>query len=133
MESTARAEDSPLGGSTSRTAHDGTELVLADAPERGRIEARHDGTLVGHVTRRLWQGQVALVHTVTEPDWQERGIATATTLGACDLARAAGRHVVPRCPVSAAVIGRHTEQLDLVDEQYRPLIKASATHDASSA
>ncbi len=92
MESTARAEDSPLEGSAPRTAHDGTEIVVADAPDRGRIEARHDGTLAGHVSRRLWLGRVVLVHTVTEPDWQGRG-----------------------------------------DEQYRPLIKASATHDASSA
>jgi uncharacterized protein len=112
-------------GTASRPAHDGTTATVVDVPERERFEAYVDQEMVGYITRRLWQGQVSLINTVTEPAWRGRGIAGAMTLAALDLVATAGLGVIPRCPVVAGEILRHPEMLGLVAPRYRRLLRPS--------
>jgi predicted GNAT family acetyltransferase len=119
-------------GTTTETARDGLEVTVVDVPGSARLEARVGYSVAGYSVAgysvagyseyRRWQGHVVLLHTVTESDWRGRGIATALTRGALSLVRAAGRTVIPRCPMVADYLAHHEDQLDLVPEKYRELI-----------
>jgi uncharacterized protein len=101
----------------------GDEVAVSDVPERSRYEGRVGGELAAYVEYRDEDGQVALVHTITEPAWQGRGIASALAAGVLELVRASGRGLVPYCPFIADYLHRHPDQADLVDEPHRHLIR----------
>jgi predicted GNAT family acetyltransferase len=111
-----------LGKSAGVTA-DGMEVAVVDVPTSGLFEARNgDGELVGYTSYRHNGDETFLVHTVTEPAWRGRGVATAMTVAVLELLRAAGRSVVPRCPFVRDFLARHDELRDLVPERHRHMI-----------
>ncbi|MFB9614452.1 GNAT family N-acetyltransferase [Kutzneria kofuensis] len=113
-------------GKSAGVTADGVALVVADVPASGLFEARNgDGELVGYTSYRHNGSETFLVHTVTEPAWRGRGVATAMTVAALDLLRAAGRSVVPRCPFVQDFLARHDELWDLVSERHRHMIRAA--------
>jgi len=121
-----------LGKSTGMTA-DGMVVVVGDVPTSGLFEARNDdGELVGYTSYRHNEGKTFLVHTVTEPAWRGRGVATAMTGAALDLIRAAGRSAVPRCPFVRDFLARHDELRDLVPERHRHMIGRASRPDQST-
>lgn len=110
-------------GEVTVTTADSLTMTVSDVRASARFEARADGELVGFTTYRHNEGVTFLVHTVTEPAWRGRGIATAMTSAVLDLIHRAGRSVVPRCPFVADFIAGHEELLGLVPAQHRHLVK----------
>ena len=90
------------------------ELVVADAPERGRWEAHLGGELAGFATYRVEGDVVTFLHTEVAPEFEGRGIAGALARTSLDAVRAAGGHVVPSCPFYAAWIDKHPAYQDLL-------------------
>jgi predicted GNAT family acetyltransferase len=110
-------------GRLERTTRDGLAVTVVDVPEASRFEARVDDTVAAYAEYTLDGDHVVFVHTLTEPDWGGRGIASVLAAGAIELVRAAGRRVVPRCPFIADWIHRHPEAADLVDHRHQRLIR----------
>ena len=90
------------------------ELVVADAPERGRWEAHLGGELAGFATYRVEGDVVTFLHTEVAPEFEGRGIAGALARTSLDTVRAAGQRVVPSCPFYAAWIAKHPDYQELV-------------------
>lgn len=95
------------------------EIVVADAPERRRFEARVDGELAGHLVYRRRPGLLALVHTEVEERFEGRGIGARLARFALDRARAEGLAVLPFCPFVEDWMKRHREYVDLVPATQR--------------
>ena len=108
---------------TEQHTRDGLRVEVTDAREAGRFEARVDGALGAYAEYHRRGDHLVFTHTVTEPDWGGRGLASALAAGAMEQVRAAGERVVPRCPFIADWLHRHPEATDLVDEADRALIR----------
>ena len=91
-------------------------LLVADAPERRRFEARLDDTLVGILAYAVADGRIDLIHTKVFPKYEGHGIAAALTRFALDDARRRGLRVVPSCPYVRSYLETHPEDLDIVVE-----------------
>ncbi len=91
-------------------------IVVVDAEEARRYEARVDGILAGFLDyRRRAPGRIILVHTEVDPAFEGRGVGSALARFALEDARARGRPVIPRCPFVLAFLKRHPEYADIVD------------------
>ena len=77
-------------------------------------EAELDGKVVGFVRYRTRPGQVVLIHTETELEYEGRGIGGALARGALDDIRARGEKAVVLCPFIKAYVEKHPEYQDLV-------------------
>jgi predicted GNAT family acetyltransferase len=89
-------------------------LVIADAPERHRFEARFDDKLVGILMYAVADGRIDLIHTKVFPEYEGRGVAAALTRFALDDARQRQLRVVPTCPYVRGYLETHPEDLDIV-------------------
>jgi hypothetical protein len=94
-----------------RTADD---LRVADNPDRLRYEAHLDGELAGFSEYRLAPGRIIFTHTVVEPRFEGRGIATRLVRTELDETRQRGLKVTPLCPFVRAFIRRHADYRDLL-------------------
>lgn len=96
-----------------------TDVVVRDAPDRNRWEARlddgPDAPVVGYAAYRREGDRITFTHTVVEPEHEGAGVGSALARAALEGARAAGLRVVPQCPFVAAWIRRHPDYADLVD------------------
>ena len=88
------------------------QLIRND--ESRRYEAVDDGRVLGFAVYRDLGETVELPHTVVEPEFGGRGIASAIVKFALDDIRASGRRVIPACPFVAAYIARHPEYAAMV-------------------
>jgi len=93
---------------------------ITDNPEEQRYEIRVDGALGGYAQYRTTPGQIAFLHTETDPAMHGRGLASQLIAHALEDARSRQLAVVPLCPFVAAYIRAHREHLDLVPEDQRP-------------
>jgi predicted GNAT family acetyltransferase len=79
--------------------------------------SRYEGSLDGEVVTVLAfvrDGDVLdLTHTATEPEFRERGLASALTRAALDDVRARGEKVHPSCPFAVTFLDDHPEYADL--------------------
>ena len=80
----------------------------------GRYEAWLDGRLAGFAAFRESEGVVEFPHTVTEPEFGGRGVASALARASLDDAREAGRTVRPECGFYAGWIDKHPAYQDLL-------------------
>lgn len=87
--------------------------VTKNEPE-SRYEAHVQGRLAGYADYDEQGGVVTFAHTVTEPEFGGRGVASAIARVSLDDARAAGRTVRPHCEFYAGWIDRHPEYQDLL-------------------
>lgn len=96
-----------------------TDVVVQDAPDRSRWEARlgdgPDAPVAGSSAYRREGDRITFTHTVVEPEYEGEGVGSALVRAALDDARSAGLRVVPQCPFVAAWIERHADYADLVD------------------
>lgn len=90
------------------------EITVVRNDGRHRYEALLNGAVVGHVWYRLRPGQVVLVHTEIEPEYEGRGVGAVLARETLDDIRARGEKVVPQCPFIAGYIQRHPDYADLV-------------------
>ncbi|MCN9241675.1 N-acetyltransferase [Streptomyces sp. RY43-2] len=99
------------------------EPQVVNRPERSRYEvlAGDDGTeTAGFAEYFLSEGEIAFIHTETDPRFAGRGLGGLLAQSALDDARARGLHVLPYCPFIRGWIRKHPEYADLVLETHRP-------------
>lgn len=90
-------------------------VVVTDAPDQQRWEARIDGELVGFAQYKRHDGAITFFHT--EVEREGAGIGTALVRTSLDAARTVGARVHPVCPFYAGWIERHPDYGDLVHEK----------------
>ena len=95
------------------------DIRVADAPDRSRFEIQVGGEVAGFTEYRRRPGLIAFVHTLTDPRFEGRGLASQLVRTALTDARADGLSVLPFCPFVRGYIAGHTEYLDLVPEDMR--------------
>ena len=95
------------------------QVVVADAPERGRFVATVDGEQAGFLVYRHRPGLLALIHTEVEERFEGRGVGGRLARFALEQARAEGLAVLPFCPFVNEWMRRHPEYNDLVPDGYR--------------
>jgi uncharacterized protein len=91
-----------------------SEVVVADAPEASRYEARVGSGLAGFSAYRLSPGRITFTHTEVDPAFAGGGVGSRLARSALADARARGLAVRPLCPFIAGYIQRHPEYADLV-------------------
>ncbi|AXI76380.1 GNAT family N-acetyltransferase [Peterkaempfera bronchialis] len=89
------------------------EIVVTDAPERTRFEARQGDTLAGFAEYIRSGSLVVYPHTEVDPAFEGRGVGGALARAALDDARARGLPVLATCPFIAGWMGRHPDYADL--------------------
>ncbi len=94
--------------------HEPAEVVVIDAPESSRYEARVADVVVGFARYRLTPDTITFLHTEVLPGSEGRGIGSRLAEAALRDARVRGLRVRPLCPFFAAYIQRHAEHADLV-------------------
>jgi predicted GNAT family acetyltransferase len=90
-----------------------------DVPERSRFEISVDGEVAGFTEYRRRPGLIAFIHTLIDPRFDGRGLASQLVRAALSEARADGLSVLPFCPFVHSYIAGHTEFLDLVPQDMR--------------
>lgn len=91
------------------------EPTITRNSERSRYEASLDGAVVGYSDYLLTGDVVVFPHTVTEPEYGGRGVASALARFSLDDVRArGGLTVLPQCSFYADWIRRHPEYADLL-------------------
>jgi predicted GNAT family acetyltransferase len=90
------------------------ELVIVDAPERRRYEARIGEQLVGWVDYGRVGSRLVALHTEVPPEFGGRGIGSALVRRVIADARAIGTRITPRCPMFVRHFERHPEDADVV-------------------
>ena len=91
------------------------DVVVTNAPDEKRYEARVDGALAGFAEYQLTDELIVFTHTEVDPAFEGRGVGSALARFALDDVRAAGtRKVMPLCPFIKGWIGRHREYVPLV-------------------
>ncbi len=100
------------------------DLVVQDAPERERYEARAGDEVAGFsIYERADPGGdgrgeplFVFIHTEVEPAYEGEGVGGTLVRGALDDVRRRGAQVVANCPFVRSWIERHPEYQDLVFE-----------------
>jgi predicted GNAT family acetyltransferase len=91
-------------------------LEVVDSPAAGRFDALLDGVRVGEATYVLEDDKMIVCHTGIRRSHGGKGYGTELVLRVLDAARTRGLTVVPECPFVGAVVARHPEYADLVEE-----------------
>jgi predicted GNAT family acetyltransferase len=95
-------------------------VQVDDVPERSRYEVKVDGELAGFAEYRRRRGLIAFTHTLIDPRFEGRGLATKMIRVALEQARAQNLAVLPFCPFVRAFIAEHpADDLDLVPANLR--------------
>lgn len=95
-------------------APDESDLIVSDAPDASRYEARVGDDLAGFANYTRSGRMMVVTHTEVEPAYEGRGVGGTLVRAALDDVRAKGLQVVPVCPFFAGWIDRHPEYQDLV-------------------
>jgi uncharacterized protein len=103
------------------------DVRVLDVPERSRFEIRVDGELAGFTAYRRRPGLIAFTHTLIDPRFEGRGLASRLVETALAEARSAGLAVLPFCPFVRGYIAGHSEEyLDLVPGDMRDAFELPA-------
>ena len=102
------------------------DIRVIDVPDRSRFEIQVDGEVAGFTEYRRRPGLIAFIHTMTDPRFEGKGLASQLVRTALIEARAHGLSVLPFCPFVRAYIAGHTDYLDLVPEEMRAKFDLSA-------
>ncbi len=89
-------------------------VVVDDNARRHRFEALVDQQVAGFAQYRDQGAQRAFIHTVIEPAYQGRGLASQLISAALAETRARGLAVLPFCPFVRSYLLKHPAELGLV-------------------
>ena len=95
------------------------DVRVVDVPGRSRFEISVGGEVGGYTEYRRGPGRIAFIHTVIDPPFEGRGLASELLHAALSQARSEGLAVLPFCPFVRGYIAKHTEYLDLVPADMR--------------
>jgi predicted GNAT family acetyltransferase len=85
-------------------------------PEAHRFVLLRDGAELGFTEYRRRENEFRFIHTVIDPEIQERGLGTLLVTGALDWIRAnTTDRVSASCPFVTAFLLRHPEYSDLTE------------------
>jgi hypothetical protein len=93
-------------------------VAVRDNPGSRTYEARVGETVVGTIIYEVEGPRVVLTHTIVEPSYRRKGIATALVKGALDDLRASGKTITVFCSFVSDFIGQHPEYADLIDPDH---------------
>ncbi|MGH2868447.1 MAG: GNAT family N-acetyltransferase [Solirubrobacteraceae bacterium] len=96
-----------------------TEVDIIHQPERDRFTITVDGAEAGFAKYRERPGEIAFMHTETDPAQQGRGLASILIAHALQDARRRNLTVLPYCSFVRDYIARHREYVELVPEVRR--------------
>ena len=82
-------------------------LVITDAPDARRFEARRAGHLVGFIEYRRVAGRIVLSHTEVPRAFEGQGIASALALAVLEGFRSRRERVAIKCPYLRTYVERH--------------------------
>ena len=105
------------------------DVRVVDVPELSRFEIRVDNEVAGYSEYRRRPGLIAFIHTLVDPRFEGRGLASQLVHQELSEARRDGLAVLPFCPFVRSYIAGHSEYLDLVPEDMRA--KFDLTTDGS--
>ena len=96
------------------------EMNVQKNGDNGWYEAVVNGQVVGMIVCYTPRGdqRVTLSHTIVEPQYRGRGIATRLVKHALDDLRAQGLKLTNSCPFVADYIADHPEYKELVDSRF---------------
>lgn len=89
-------------------------VLVTDAPEDGRFEARIQDQLVGIAEYRLDGDLIVFTHTEVADEAEGKGVGGRLVGEALEQVRSRGLRVVARCPFVRSYIERHPEHQDLL-------------------
>ena|ERR1700750_622976 len=92
---------------------------VVDVPDRSRFEVLVDGETAGFAEYRRRPGLIAFVHTLIDPRFEGRGLASDLVSTALSEARREQVAVLPFCPFVRGYIAHHREYVDLVPADLR--------------
>lgn len=95
------------------------DVVVTNAPDEERYEARVGDELAGFTVYRERPGLIAFMHTEVDPRFEGQGVGGRLVAGALEDARARDLAVLPFCPFVNAYIRRHPDFAALVPESNR--------------
>ncbi len=100
---------------------DTSDVVVTDAPERSRYEARVGGELAGWSEYHLTPEMLVFTHTEVQPAFEGRGVGGTMARYALDDVRCRGLRALAVCPFVLGWIRRHPAYADL---EYRSRTRA---------
>jgi uncharacterized protein len=89
-------------------------MTVRDNPDQQRYEGIVDDRVAGLLFYRASEGELVLVHTEVDEEFEGQGIGSKLVAGALDDIRARGLRIVPICPFVKAYLARHPEHSDLI-------------------
>jgi uncharacterized protein len=96
-----------------------TEVKIIHEPQRDRFTITVGGSESGFAQYREQSGEIAFVHTETDPAQQGRGLASQLIAHALQDARRRDLTVLPYCSFVRDYIAAHPEYVELVPEARR--------------
>ena len=108
------------------------EVLIGDAPDRDRYEARIAGELAGILEYAQKRGRIALIHTEVVPAFEGQGVGSALVRFALDDARRRGLRVIATCPYVQSYLDRHPGDDDLVDTRWTLTVAGSLLRSKGS-
>jgi predicted GNAT family acetyltransferase len=103
------------------TAH-AADVRVVDVPERSRFEVSVGEEVAGYTEYRRGPGRIAFIHTLIDPPFDGRGLASELAQTALSQARAEGLAVLPFCPFVRGYIARHTLVLQIAQLLPLPVV-----------
>lgn len=98
-----------------------TDVVVTEAPQEHRYEARVGGELAGWAEYSATEEMLVFTHTEVRPAFEGRGVGSALARYALDDVRCRGLRALAVCPFVLGWIRRHPAYADL---EYRSRTRA---------
>ena len=94
------------------------EVTVRDNTESLSYDALVGGEVVGTIVYEHAGPRMVFRHTIVEPEFRGRGIATALVRAALDDVRAKGLALSNYCGFVSEFIGAHPQYADLIDAEH---------------
>jgi uncharacterized protein len=94
------------------------ELTVRDNAASLCYDALIDGEVIGTIVYERSGPRIIFMHTIVEPEFRRRGIATALVRQALDDVRAKGLTLSNYCGFVADFINAHPGYADLIDTEH---------------
>jgi len=94
------------------------EVTVRDNPQSLCYEVLIDGEVIGTIVYEHSGPRTVFLHTIVEPEFRGRGIATTLVKTALDDLRAKGRPLSNYCNFVSEFIADHPDYADLLDPEH---------------